>query len=149
MNPDHLLIASVVDALVVAAALLGLALSVRNSRVMADTAVLMKADRLGRIRRWPLSDIDVVADFYVQGPFSVIRCFTFIGQDGTELFTVSSMFWDLDEVEALCERADLEVDFDYYLTRDRPRSRRLRAGILAVSLATTAVTAWSFYPLPR
>jgi hypothetical protein len=149
MNPDHLLIASVVDALVVAAALLGLVLTVRNSRVMADSALLMKADRLGRIRRWPLTDIDVVADFYVQGPFSVIRCFTFIGQDGTELFTVSSMFWDLDEVEALCETAGLEVDFDYYLTRDRPRSRRLRAAILAVSLATTAVTAWSFYPLPR
>ena len=149
MNPDHLVFASIVEALVMGAALVGLALTLRNSRVMADTAMLMKAGRLGRIRRWPLSDFDLVADFYVQGPFAVIRCFAFIDHGGAELFTVTSMFWDLDQVEALCERAGLEVDFDYYLERDRPRNRRLRAGILVVSLAATAVTAWSFYPLPR
>jgi len=149
MNPDHLLIASIVDALLVGAALFGLALTVRNSRVMADTALLMKADRLGRIRSWPLTDIDQVADFNVQGPFSVIRCFAFIDHAGTELFTLTSMFWDLDEVETLCVSVGLPLDFDYYLARDRPRNRRLRAAILAVSLASTAVTAWSFLPLPR
>jgi len=149
MNPDHLLIASIADALLVSGALVGLALTVRNSRVMADTALLMKADRLGRIRRWPLTDIDQVADFNIQGPFSVIRSFAFIDHAGTELFTLTSMFWDLDEVETLCVSVGLPVDFDYYLTRDRPRNRRLRAAILAVSLASTAVTAWSIFPLPR
>jgi hypothetical protein len=149
MNPDHLLIASIADVVLVGAALVGLALTVRNNRVMGDSASLMKADRLGRIQTWPLSDIDVVADFNVQGPFSVLRCFAFIGHAGTELFTLTSMFWDLDEVETLCVSVGLPVDFDYYLARDRPRNRRLRAAILAVSLASTAVTAWSFFPLPR
>jgi hypothetical protein len=149
MNPDHLLIGSIVDAVLVVGAILGLALTVRNSRVMADTAFLMKADRLGRIRRWPLDTVDEVADYNVQGPFSVIRCFTFIGHDAAELFTVSTLFWDLNEVEALCDKVGLQLDFDYYIARDRPRNRGLRGAILVVSLAATAVTAWSFYPLPH
>ena len=147
MNPDHRLIGSIVDLVLFGAALVSLTLMLRNSRVMADANSLMVSGRLGRVRTWPLTQVDVAARFNVRGPYSEIACVTFIGHEGNPLFTVSSLFWDIAEAEALCARVGIPLDFDYYLTRARRVSRKLQAAILTVTVISGAVLAWSFLPL--
>jgi hypothetical protein len=145
MNPERRPIAYIADLLLLGSVMVGLALVILNDRVMADTTQLMAADRLGRIQRWPLRDVERVASFNTQGPFSsVIRSLRFEGRGGAELFTVTSMFWDVDEVEAMCLRFGLHV----YPTGGSPRNWRLRVAIFAFSLVIMAVMAWALYPLP-
>jgi hypothetical protein len=87
--------------------------------------------------------------YTVRGAFSGIPCLTFIGHDESELFTVSSLFWDVDEVEAMRVRIGIPVNYDYYLTRARPVNWKVRAMVFAISLVSSAVLAWSFLPLPQ
>jgi hypothetical protein len=149
MNPDRRLIASISDLLLFGAIVVGLTLTLRNCRVMADPSSLMKVDRLGRMRSWPLSLVDQAAAFTLRGPYTGIPCLTLIGHDGSELFTVSSLFWDVDEIEALCVRIGIPVNYDYYLTRDRPVNWKVRAMVFAIGLVSSAVMAWSFLPMPQ
>lgn len=148
MNPDHILIGSSFELVLFAAAMVSLALILRNCRVMADRNSLMRADRLGRVRAWPRAEVSLAAGFSVRGPFSPIACITFIDRDGSALFTVSSLFWDMAEIEAVCQEIAIPIDFDYYLARPRPVSRRLRVALLAISLLSAVALAWSFLPLP-
>jgi hypothetical protein len=116
---------------------------------MADASSLFRVDQFGRMRSWALGDVAQAAAFNARGPFSDIRCLAFIGRAGSELFTVTSLFWDVEELEAVCVRIGVPVTFGYYLTRARPVNRKLRATLFALSLASGVALWWSFYPLPQ
>ncbi len=148
MNPDRWLIESIFELCLLVVLLAGWILMLRYSRVIVDRTSLTEVDQLGRVRTWAVTHVDQAARFNLRGPFSPIPCVAFIGRDGTELFSVSGLFWDIDEICSVCAGVGIRVSFDHYLVRPRPVDRRLRAMLLALSLVSAGVLAWSFLPLP-
>jgi hypothetical protein len=70
----------------------------------------------------------------------------FIGQDGTWLTTC--LYWNLDEIGAICVRLGIPLSIDYVPTRQRNINPMRLAVTLIVTLITGALLAFSFLPLP-
>jgi hypothetical protein len=148
MNLDLRLFALVGDALLFGWIIVRLVLTFRNSRVVADHVSIAIADWLGRMRSWPVTGIERVAIVGVRWTDWAVPALLFIGRDGTELFGVTSLYWNLDEIGALCLRLGIPLSLGYVPTRPRRINRMRLAMNLVVTLITGALLAVSFLPLP-
>jgi hypothetical protein len=147
MNPDSRLFALVADAVLFGWIIVRLVLTFRNKRVVADRASITIC-ALGRMRSWPVTDIELVAIVGVRWTDWAVPALLFIGRNGTELFRVTSLYWNLDEIGALCLRLGIQLSLDYVPARPRRINRVRLAMNLVVTLITAALLAVSFLPLP-
>jgi hypothetical protein len=148
INPDFRLVAVVGDALLFGSIAVRLALTLRNGRVMADRASISTEDWLGRVRSWPLADIEQAAILGIRWSDWAVPSVWFVGRDGGVLFGVTSVYWNLDEIGALCVSLGVPLTFDYVPKRTR-RVNRLRAVMNFIGvLITGALLVISFLPLP-
>jgi hypothetical protein len=147
INPASRLLALVGDTLLFGPILVSLALTFRNRRVIADRTSITLVDSLGRTRSWPVTEIELAAVVGTRWTDWTVPTLLLIGKDGTELFAVTSLYWHLDEIGALCVTLRIPLSFDYV-----PGPRRVKPLRLAISLGAsllTAVLLWlSFWPLP-
>ncbi|MFI5062140.1 MAG: hypothetical protein ACHP7F_11880 [Actinomycetales bacterium] len=129
-------------------AIAGLALSLRNDRLMADHASLTKMDLFGRMRSWPIAEIEQAAIVGLQWTDWAVPALLFVGRGGTELFRVTSLYWNLDEIGAICVKVGVPLTVGY-LPRLSKRAKRLRFAIGFVgALISGAFLVVSFLPLP-
>jgi hypothetical protein len=147
LNPQRRSIALIGDGVLVVAICIRWALTARNTRVLADRSSIMKADWLGRVKRWPVSDVAEGYMFSVRTLYSLNACIVFVGHDGSELFIVSSFYWDLNEITSVCMTIGISLDgsYDQILIRG---SRRKRIAIALGTLVLGALAAAYFFPVP-
>jgi len=148
VNPESRLIALVGDALLFGPGVVHFALTLRNTRLMADHASITIVDWLGRRRSWTLTEIQQAAIVGVRWTDWTVPTLLFVGKDGAELFPVTSLYWNLDDIGALCVKLGIPLSFDY----EPKRPRRVKPLRIALSLGASLVSAlllWlSFLPLP-
>ena len=148
MNPSTRLVALVGDTLVFAPVIVHLALTFRNARVTADHTSISYRDWLGRTRGWPLAQIQQAAIVGFRWTDWAVPAVLFIARDGEELFVVTSLNWNLDEIGALCVTLGIPLSFGY----DPPQSKGLNRVRLAMNLVgvliTGALLVASFLPIP-
>ncbi len=148
MNPDSRLIALVGDLLLFVPIIVRLALDFRNSRLMADRTSITLVNSIGRRRSWPLAEIQQAAIVGLRWTDWTVPTLLFVGKDGTRLFAATSVYWNLDDIGALCVTLGIPLSVDYEPTQPT-RVKPLR---LALSLGASLITAlllWlSFWPLP-
>src|SRR6266852_1040383 len=146
-NPQRRSIALIGDGVLVVAICIRWALTARNTRILADRSSIMKADWLGRVKRWPVSEVAQGYMFSVRTLYSLNACIVFFGHDGSELFIVSSFYWDLNEITSVCMTIGIPLDgsYDEVLTRG---SRRKRIAIALGTLVLGALAAAYFFPAP-
>jgi hypothetical protein len=115
---------------------------------MADRSSISRADWLGRIRSWPLAEIQQAAIVGLRWTDWAVPAVLFIGRDGKELFGVTSLNWNLDEIGALCISLGIPLSADYVPAQPR-RVNRLRLALsLGALLITGAFLVISFWPPP-
>ena len=102
LNPQRRATALVIDGLLVAGVILRWALTLRNMRVLADSSSIAKVDWLGRVQRWQLSEGLQGLRYSVKLLYTNSMRISFFRPDGSELFAVSDLYWDLIDVSALC-----------------------------------------------
>jgi hypothetical protein len=125
-----------------------LVLTLRNDRLMADHASFAKVDLLGRTRSWPVAQIEQAAIVGLQWTDWTVPALLFIGRGGDELFRVTSLYWNLDEIGAMCVKVGVPLTVGY-LPRLSKRVKRLRFVIGFVgALISGAFLVVSFLPLP-
>ena len=145
LNPQRKSIALVGDGLLLAAIGIRFALTVRNTRVLADRSSIMKVDWLGRVRRWHLSDVPQGLMFSVITLYSTNACIEFIGPDGSKLFAVSGFYWDLNEIAAVCNTVGIPLTGTYDMVLIRGSVPK-RMAIVLGSLALGALAGAYFFP---
>ena len=147
MNPNTRLVALIGDTLLFAPVIVRLALTFRNARVIADHTSISYRDWLGRTRSWPLAQIHQAAIVGVRWTDWAVPAVLFIAPDGEDLFVVTSLNWNLDEIGALCVTLGIPLSFGY----DPPQSKRLNRVRLAMNLVgvliTGALLVASFLPI--
>jgi hypothetical protein len=148
MNPNTRLVALVGDTLLFAPVIVRLALTFRNARVIADHTSITYKDWLGRTRSWPLAQIQQAAIVGFRWTDWAVPAILFIARDGKELFAVTSLNWNLDEIGALCVTLGIPLSVGY----DPPQSKRLNRMRLAMNLfgvlIAGALLVASFLPIP-
>ncbi|HEV2027886.1 MAG TPA: hypothetical protein VGS16_05050 [Candidatus Dormibacteraeota bacterium] len=148
MNPDSRPFALVGDVLLFGQVIVSLALNLRNARVLADHASITRADWLGRTRSWPLAEIEQAAIVGLRWTDWAVPALLFVSRSGPVLFGVTSLYWNLDEIGALCVRLGVPLSVGYVPTqRRRINPVRLGMNLFAV-LITGAFLVLSFLPLP-
>jgi hypothetical protein len=148
MNPGSRPLAVLGDILLFGPLIVRFALTLRNGRLMGGRPSVMRVDWLGREQSWPLADIDHAAIVGVRWSDWTVPTLRFIGRDGTELFAVTSLNWNLDEIGALCVKLGVPISVGYVPKQPRRVSRwRLAMGIVGI-LITGAFLVSSFLPLP-
>jgi hypothetical protein len=148
MNPGSRPLAVVGDVLLFGPMIVRFALTLRNGRIMADHASITRVNWLGRMHSWALADIEQAAIVGLRWSNWAVPALLFIDRGGTELFRVTSINWNLDEVGALCVRIGLPLSVGYPPTQPRRVNRvRLAMSLVAV-LITGAFLVISFLPLP-
>lgn len=95
-----------------------------------------------------MADIELVAIVGVRWSDWAVPALLFIGRDETELFGVTTLYWNLDAIGAVCLRLEIPLSLDYVPTRPRRINRVGMAMNLVVTLVTGALLAVSFLPLP-
>jgi len=147
LNPQRRSIALIGDCVLALALCVRWALTARNTRVLADRSSIMKADWLGRVKRWPVSDVAAGYMCSVRTLYSLNACIDFVGHDGSELFIVSSFYWNLNEIASVCMTIGIPLDgsYDEILIRG---SRRRRIAIATGTLVLGAMAAAYFFPVP-
>jgi hypothetical protein len=148
MNSGSRPLALAGDLLLFGPAIAGLALSLRNDRLMADHASLRKVDLLGRMRTWPVAEIEQAAIVGLQWTDWAVPALLFVGRGGTELFRVTSLHWNLDEIGAVCVKIGVPLTVGY-LPRLSKRAKRWRFAIGFVgAVISVAFLVVSILPLP-
>jgi hypothetical protein len=97
------------DAGIVGVGILALILYLRNSKVIGDRKEISRVTWLGRSRTFPLSDV-LHVDRFRSGQS---RYAIFVGRDGKQLFRVSGIYWDFDQLDQMCSKLGLELVGDY------------------------------------
>jgi hypothetical protein len=148
MNPSTRLVALVGDTLLFAPVIVRLALTFRNARVIADHTSITYRDWLGRTRSWPLAQIQEAAIVGFRWTDWAVPAVLFIAPDGEDLFVVTSLNWNLDEIGALCVTLGIPLSVGY----DPPQSKRWNRVRWAMNLVgvliTGALLVASFLPIP-
>ena len=97
------------DAAIVGVGILSLILYLRNSKVIGDRQQITRVYWLGRSQTFPLSDI-LHVDRFRSGQS---RYAIFAGRDGAQLFRVSGIYWDYDQLDQMCSALALELVGSY------------------------------------
>jgi hypothetical protein len=147
MNPNSRPIALIGDILLFGPIVLQFALTLRNARVMVDRSSITRADWLGRMRSWPLVEIQQAAIVGLRWSDWAVPAVLFIGRDGKQLFGVTSLNWNLDEIGALCVSLGIPLSVGYAGQPQRVSRLRLALSLGAI-LLTGAFLVLSFFPLP-
>jgi hypothetical protein len=147
-NPGSGPLALAGDVLFFGPIVIGFALTLRNSRITAGHDSITRVDLLGRVRSWPLMDIQQAAVIGLRWSDWTVPSLWFIGRDGTELFGATSLDWNLDEVGALCVKLRVPISVGYVTSRPKRLNlaRLATRGVLV--LITGAFVLISFLPLP-
>jgi hypothetical protein len=147
-NPGSGPLALVGDVLFFGPIVIGFALTLRNSRITASHDSITRVDLRGRVRSWPLTDIQRAAVIGLRWSDWTVPSLWFIGRDGTELFGVTSLYWNLDEIGALCVKLGVPISIGYVPRRPKRLNlvRLATRGVLV--LITGAFLLISFLPLP-
>lgn len=147
MNPGSRTLALAGDVLFFGPIVIRFALTLRNCRLTADHDSITTVDWRGRTRSRSVADIEEAAAIGLRWSDWTVPTLLFMGRDGTQLFGVTSAFWNLAEVGALCVRLGVPITDDYI-----PPPRRLSLARLAkggvLLLITGAFLLISFLPLP-
>lgn len=143
-NPQRRSIALVGDGLLLAAICIRWALTARNTRVLADRSSIMKVDWLGRVKRWTLPEVAHGDMFSVHTLYSNNACIAFIRRDGSELFLVSSFYWDLNQIAAVCMTVGIRLVGSYDLVRIRGSVRKRMAFALGTLVLGALAGAYFF-----
>lgn len=147
MNPGSRTLALVGDVLFFGPAVIYFALTLRNARITADHDSITGVNWLGRRRTWSLAGIQQAAIIGLRWSDYTVPSVWFIGRDGTELLGVTSLYWNLDEIGALCVKLGVPISVGYVPRRKRLNLARLATrGVLI--LITGAFLLISFLPLP-
>jgi hypothetical protein len=97
------------DAAIIGAGIVSLFLYLRNSKVIGDRQQITRVYWLGRSQTFPLTDI-LHVDRFRSGQS---RYAIFAGRDGRQLFRVSGIYWDYDQLDQMCRELGLDVVGDY------------------------------------
>lgn len=148
MNPGSRAVAIVGDVLLFGPLIVHFALTLRNGRVMGGRPSIIRVDWLGRMRTWQLADVDHVAIDGVRWSDWTVPTLRFVGRDETELFAVTSLNWNLDEIGALCVNLGVPISVGYVPKQPRRVNRWKLAWGMVPILITGAFLVISFLPLP-
>jgi len=148
MNPDMRWLALASDVLLFGLVFLRIALMLRNEKLAIGRTSISHTDWRGRTKSWPIDEVEVVSFVGMRWYDVGIPAILFIGKDGSALFGVTSLFWDVFEIARPCQAVGLDLAVGL-LPPVPPRFRwRQRAAQVAVLATTTMLLALSFYPLP-
>ena len=117
-------------------AIISLGLTLRNSRLMADRASITWVDLLGRARSWSVTEIDRAAIVGLRWTDWAVPALLFVGRDGRELFRLSGVYWNLDEIGAVCTLLGIPLT-PGYVPIESKRAKRLR---FAIGLVSTLIS---------
>ena len=147
LNPDARPLALAGDLLLFGAAIAGFALTLRNSRLMADRASITRVDLFGRKRSWPVAEINQAAIAGLRWTDWTVPALIFADRDGNELFRVTSLYWNLEEVGALCVNLGVPISVGYLPKQPKLNGARLamRVVVLLIAVADFVI---SVVPLP-
>jgi len=145
LNPQRRTTALVIDGLLVAGVIVRSALTFRNMRVLADSSSIAKVDWLGRVRRWELSEGLQGLRYSVRLLYANSMRISFFRADGSELFAVSDLLWDLADVSALCRAIGVPLGGTYDSIRILISRRQALAYFLG-SLVLGAAAGAYFFP---
>ncbi len=147
-NPGSRTLALVGDVIFFGPIVIRFVLTLRNARFMADHDSITSVNWRGRVRSWPLSNIQQADVVGLQWSDWSVPTLVFIARDGTELFGATSVIWNLDEVGALCARLGVPISVGYISSRPRHLSLAKLAKRGVLFLITGAFLLISFLPLP-
>jgi hypothetical protein len=97
------------DAAIAGVGILSLVLYLRNSKVIGDRQQISRVYWLGTSQTFPLSDI-LHVDRFRSGQS---RYAIFAGRDGAQLFRVSGIYWDYDQLDQMCSELALKLVGSY------------------------------------
>jgi len=146
MNPDTRPLAMAGAALAIAPLLVRSVLTQVNSRVLFDRDSVARVDWLRRTTRWPIAKVDraVIGTWRWAG--WPVPTLSLVGRDSTELFTLTSLDWALDEVAAACAASAIRLTHGYL--PKRPTNWGRRALATAIAIPTFALIALSLLQAP-
>ena len=147
-NPDLRLLGLAGDFLLFAPILLLVGLGLRNARLTIARHAITTTDSLGRVRSWPTDQVQRLALVAVRWSDYGLPAVLFVGRDGSELFGLTSLWWDLDEIAAACVVVGIPLSIGYEpMTRARINWPKLAvsAYLFVVSAALFLLT---FLPAP-
>jgi hypothetical protein len=104
-DPTRAALVISLDIAIVGFGAIALAVYLRNSKVIGDGQQITRVDWLGRARSFPLADIRHV-DRFTSGRN---RYAIFAGRDGKQLFRVSGIYWDFDQLDSACRELGLHL----------------------------------------
>jgi len=142
MNPDTRALAMVGAALACAPVLVRSVLTQINCRVLVDRESVTRVDWLRRSTTWPLARVERAAIGTWRWAGWRVPTLSLVGRGSTELFSLTSLDWSLDEVAAACAGCGIRLSGGY-LPRRRVNWPR-RALATAVAIPTFALVALSF-----
>lgn len=148
MNPGSRSLALVGDVLFFGPIVIRFVLTLRNDRFTADHDSITRVNWLGRVRSWPLADIQQADVIGLRWSDWTVPTLWFIGRDGTELFGATSVLWNLDEIGALCVRLGVPISIGYISSRPQRLNLARLATRGVLILITGAFLLISFLPLP-
>jgi hypothetical protein len=148
MNPGSRSLALVGDVLFFGPIVIRFALNLRNGRITADHDSISRVNWLGRVRRWPLADVQQAAVIGLRWSDWTVPSLLFIARDGTELFGATSLSWNLDEIGALCVKLGVPISVGYIPRQPKRLNLARLATRGALILITGAFLLISFLPLP-
>lgn len=127
------------DAAIVGVGILSLILYLRNSKVIGDRQEITRVYWLGRSQTFPLSDI-LHVDRFRSGQS---RYAIFAGRDVAQLFRVSGIYWDYEQLDQMCSELGLELVGSYDdIVGARSIRRRAKAqtnwGVTILAIAALA-----------
>jgi hypothetical protein len=108
-DPARTVIVVGLDAAILGLGTLALIVYLRNSEVIGDRQQITRVDWLGRSRTFALSEIAHVDRFRSgQNRYAI-----FAGPDGKQLFRVSGIYWDFDQLDLVCRELGLKLVGSY------------------------------------
>jgi hypothetical protein len=109
LDPARTAFAATLDVLIIGLVGLVLVVHFRNSKVIAERNTITKVNWLGRSVSYQVSEVNHADRFRS----SASRYLVFAGRDGRQLFRVSGIYWDFDQLDQVCHKVGIHETGGY------------------------------------
>jgi hypothetical protein len=147
LNPGLRPLALAGDALVLVPVAVRTILDLRNGRLTLDHGSIGVIEWAGHARRWSLSQVERAEVVSMRWWDLGIPSLQFVADNGSELFMLSSLEWDIQELVAACHAVGLPVYIGHRPLRSQGINWSRQASRLAVLVPSLVMLVLSLLPL--